>query len=147
MFFWNGIFFLHAHPRVIYFYYTCVKFHQYWLIRLGEVALTRNIDRHTGWSVYPIPSLFAGYSCCFFRVRLLSVLRGHSRASISLFNVDVKQRNYWYHFYNIFGMTQPLTGDWTPAGYREGGAWYSNNRTHQMSSQENPITLALMETV
>ena len=26
---------------------------------------------------------------------------------------NVKQGNYWYHFYNAFGMTQSLTGDWT----------------------------------
>ena len=24
-----------------------------------------------------------------------------------------KQGNYWYHFYNVFGMTRSLTGDWT----------------------------------
>ena len=27
--------------------------------------------------------------------------------------LSAKQRNYWYHFYNVFGMTQSLTGDWT----------------------------------
>ena len=26
---------------------------------------------------------------------------------------SAKQGNYWYHFYNVFGMTQSLTGDWT----------------------------------
>ena len=26
---------------------------------------------------------------------------------------SAKQGNYWYHFYNIFGMTWSLTGDWT----------------------------------
>ena len=24
-----------------------------------------------------------------------------------------KQENYWYHFYNVFGITLSLTGDWT----------------------------------
>ena len=28
-------------------YYTCVEFRQYWFICLGEVALTRNMDRQT----------------------------------------------------------------------------------------------------
>jgi len=23
-----------------------------------------------------------------------------------------KQGNYWYHFYNLIGMTRSLTGDW-----------------------------------
>ena len=48
---------------------------------------------------------------------------------------SAKQGHYWYHFYNIFGMTLSLTGDWTwdlpptleastlPLGYRRGGPW------------------------
>ena len=27
--------------------------------------------------------------------------------------LSAKQGNYWYHFYNIFGVTLSLTGDWT----------------------------------
>ena len=27
--------------------------------------------------------------------------------------LSAKQGNYWYHFYNAFGMTRSLTGDWT----------------------------------
>ena len=27
--------------------------------------------------------------------------------------LSAKRGNYWYHFYNVFGMTQSLTGDWT----------------------------------
>ena len=27
--------------------------------------------------------------------------------------LSAKQENYWYHFYNVFGMTRSLTGDWT----------------------------------
>jgi len=42
---------------------------------------------------------------------------------------SAKQGHYWYHFYNVFGMTRSLTGDWTrdlphlkpPLGYRGGG--------------------------
>ena len=26
---------------------------------------------------------------------------------------SAKQENYWYHFFNVFGMTRSLTGDWT----------------------------------
>ena len=26
---------------------------------------------------------------------------------------SAKQGNYWYHFYNVFGMKRSLTGDWT----------------------------------
>ena len=45
---------------------------------------------------------------------------------------SAKQGHYWYHFYNVFGMTRSLTGDLTqgppaleastlPLGYRGGG--------------------------
>ena len=27
--------------------------------------------------------------------------------------LSAKQGNYWIHFYNVFGMTRSLTGDWT----------------------------------
>ena len=27
--------------------------------------------------------------------------------------LSAKQGHYWYHFYNVFGMTRSLTGDWT----------------------------------
>ena len=45
---------------------------------------------------------------------------------------SAKQGNYWYHFYNVFGTTRSLTGDWTrvlshskPAlGYRGGGVFF-----------------------
>ena len=26
---------------------------------------------------------------------------------------SAKQGHYWYDFYNVFGMTRSLTGDWT----------------------------------
>ena len=83
-----------------------------------------------------------------FRVRLLSVVHGHSvfssppqRSMTSDFEgfsipdlihyiyflililekepvypfsmLSAKKGNYWYHFYNVFGMTRSLTGDWT----------------------------------
>ena len=28
--------------------------------------------------------------------------------------LSAKQGNHWYHFYNFFGMTRSLTGDWPP---------------------------------
>ena len=48
--------------------------------------------------------------------------------------LSTKQRSYWYHFYNVYGMTRSLTGDWTrdlphskpallPLGYRGGSAF------------------------
>ena len=46
--------------------------------------------------------------------------------------LSAKQGHYWYHFYNVFGMTRSLTGELNPGspalddstlplGYRGGG--------------------------
>ena len=100
---------------------------------------------HVFYQVYQ-----TGFTCflfvCFFSVRLLSVLRGHSIFSSPpqqpmtsdfegfsipdfIHNIyfhililekepvfpflmfSAKQGNYWYCFYNVFGMTRSLTGD------------------------------------
>jgi len=52
----TGIIFLYAHPQVVN--YTCVKFHQHLSIGLGEVALTRNMNRVI--PIYFPKQLFAG---------------------------------------------------------------------------------------
>ena len=97
----------------------------------------------TYYNIVDIAHLF--WLFCFFSVRLLSVLRGHSffssppqRSMASNFEgflcypvhfcpifilqkepvfpfiiFSAKQGSYWYHFYNVFGMTRSLTGDWT----------------------------------
>jgi len=33
------------------------------------------------------------------------------RARVSLLMLSAKHGNYWYHLYNVFGMTRSLTGD------------------------------------
>ena len=55
-------------------------------------------------------SLLTFFSLAF---DFLSYLNSWVRAIISLLMLSAKQRNYWYHFYNFFGMTRSLTGDWT----------------------------------
>ena len=71
----------------------------------------------------------------FLSITFLSYLYSSERASISLWMLSAKQGNYRYHFYNVFGMMQSLTGVWTrdlthskPAlyhfGYRGGGPIY-----------------------
>ena len=35
--------------------------------------------------------------------------------------LSAKQGNYWYHFYNVFGMTRSLNASTLPLGYRGGG--------------------------
>ena len=79
----------------------------------------------------------------FFLSQILSItfffyLNSSERAGISLFNVECQTRVLLVPFYNVFGMTRSLTGDWTqdlphskPAlyklGYRGDGFnfWYN----------------------
>ena len=39
---------------------------------------------------------------------------------------SAKQWHYWYHFYNVFGMTRSLTGDWT---------WTSRTRSQHSTTR------------
>ena len=59
----------------------------------------------------PMTSDFKGFLYQILSITLFSYLNYWERASISLFNA--KQGNYWYHFFNVFGMTRSLSGDWT----------------------------------
>ena len=43
-----------------------------------------------------------------------SYLNSSERAGISLLMLIAKQGNYWYHFYNVFGMTRSLTEGLNP---------------------------------
>ena len=51
----------------------------------------------------------------FYPLLILSNLNSCERASISLLPGNLEflkmKRNYWYHFYNLFGMTQSLAVD------------------------------------
>ena len=40
--------------------------------------------------------------------------------------LSAKYGNYWYHFYNVFGMTWSLTGDWTRDPFQ---CWVLNKGT------------------
>ena len=42
---------------------------------------------------------------------LILILEKEPVFPFSMFSA--KQGKYWYHFYNVFGMTRSLTGDWT----------------------------------
>ena len=46
-------------------------------------------------------------------ITFFSYLNSWERASISLFNVECQIRELFVPFYNVFGMTRSLTGDWT----------------------------------
>ena len=62
----------------------------------------------------PMTSDFEGFLYPrFYPLHLFSYLNSWERASISLLMFSAKQGHYWYHFYDVFGMTRSLTADWT----------------------------------
>ena len=59
----------------------------------------------------PMTSDFEGF--LYNYITLFSYLNSWERASIYPFQCWVLNKGTtWYHFYNIFGMTRSLTGDW-----------------------------------
>ena len=65
--------------------------------------------RHNGqWP--PTSKDFFTRSYPFYYFRILILLK---EPVIPFSMLSAKQGNYWYHFYNVFGMTRSLTGDWT----------------------------------
>ena len=67
--------------------------------------------RHNGqWT----PPDFEGFLYQILSITLFSYFLFLEKEPVFRFSMlSVKQGNYWYHFYNVLGMTQSLTGDWT----------------------------------
>mgnify|MGYP007091378552 CR=1 FL=1 len=60
----------------------------------------------------PMTSDFKGFLSQILSITLFSYLNSWERAIIPFSMLSAKQGNHWYHFYNVFGMTWSLTGDW-----------------------------------
>ena len=59
----------------------------------------------------PMTSNFEGFSIPDFIHYIYFPILILEKEPVLMFSA--KQGNYWYHFYNVFGMTQCLTVDWT----------------------------------
>ena len=63
---------------------------------------------------WPMTSDFEGFSIPdFIHHIFLPILTLQKEPVSSFLMLSAKQGNYWYHFYNVFGMTLSLTGNWT----------------------------------
>ena len=49
----------------------------------------------------------------FYPLHLFSVFILEKEPVFPFLMFSAKQESYWYHLYNVFGMTRSLTGDWT----------------------------------
>ena len=76
----------------------------------------------------PMTSDFEGFKSKIYPLLYFPTLILEKEPEFLFLMFSAKQGNYWYHFYNIFGMTRTLTRDWTwdlphskPALYNRGG--------------------------
>ena len=49
----------------------------------------------------------------FYPLHCNPILNLQEEPVVPFLMLIAKQGNYWYHFYNVFGMTRSLTGNWT----------------------------------
>ena len=68
---------------------------------------------HLVFSSQPQRSMTSDFHPRFYPLLFLSILILEKESVFSLILLSAKQENYWYHFYNVFGMTRSLTGDWS----------------------------------
>ena len=62
----------------------------------------------------PMTSDFEGFSIPdFIHYIYFPILVLKKEPVFPFWMFSAKQGHYWYHFYNVFGMTRSLTGDWT----------------------------------
>ena len=90
------------------------KFH------LDDLKMQRFTYRPRGHSFFSSPpqrrmtSDFEGFSIPnFIHYIYFPILILEKEPVFPFLMFSAKQGNYWYHFYNHFGMTRSLTGDWT----------------------------------
>ena len=62
----------------------------------------------------PMTSVFEGFSIPdFIHYIYFPIFILEKEPVFPFWRFSAKQGNYWYHFYNVFGMTRSLTWDWT----------------------------------
>ena len=61
------------------------------------------------------PQNFKNFCPRFDALHFCPILILEREPVFPFFTLSWVQRNYWYHFFNVFGLTRSLTGDWTHA--------------------------------
>ena len=61
----------------------------------------------------PMTSEFEGFLSRSYPLHYFLILILEKEPVFPFSMLSAKQVNYWYHFYNVFGMMRSLTGDWT----------------------------------
>ena len=95
--------------KLLYYIQQNVVFSQ---IIFYSVQLLRGHSVFSSPPQWPMTSDFERFLYQILSITLFSYLNLWERAS-TFSMVSAKQGNYWYHFYNVFGMTRSLTWDWT----------------------------------
>ena len=61
----------------------------------------------------PMTSDFEDFYTRFYPLHYFHILILEKELVFPFWMFSAKQGNYWYHFFNVFGMTRSLTGEWT----------------------------------
>ena len=97
------------HESSVYTIYIVMVYYNYYMRRhkkqdLIKANLTNSFKII---NVISVVVVFLAFDFCRFCVVISFFHPRHNRM------FGAKQGHYWYHFYNVFGMTRSLTGDWT----------------------------------
>ena len=80
-------------------------------VRLKQILISYKWNK-----LYIFIYIFMSIQCiCLYMAASVyfSILILEKEPVFPFFMISAKQGNYWYHFYNVFGMKRSLTGDWT----------------------------------
>ena len=58
------------------------------------------------------PPTLKDFNTRFYPLHFCPILILQKEPVFRFLMLSAKQENYWYHFYNVFGMMRSLTGDW-----------------------------------
>ena len=95
------------HLQLIFFY-----FFYFFSVRL--LSVLRGHSFFSSSPQRPMTSDFEGLSIPdFIHYIYLPILILEKESVFPVLTFSTKQWNYWYHFYNVFGTTRSLAGDWS----------------------------------
>ena len=99
---------------VIYFEYIISDCFIFYFFSVRLLSVLRGHSVFSSPPQRPMTSDFEGFSIPdFIHYIYLPFLILEKEPVFFFWMFSAKQGHYWYHFYNVFGMTRSLTGDWT----------------------------------
>ena len=87
---------------------------QSFFFSVRHLSVLRGLSVFSSPPQRPMTSDFEGFSILdFIHYIYFPILILEKEPLFPFLMFSAKQGNYWYHFYNVYGMTLSLNGDWT----------------------------------